>query len=477
MRSNRFTDGSLEQFQPRLSEDKVSNQAPSFRPESGSFILMHKTWVRIGQDDRIRQVSKSGSSRVFLGSLLGGVLKGFDSNERSFVKLDRLDTSASIYRRHRGGIMWKPSARGLGSRGEEFPLSISDLSVSQFLTGIGSLTLRNDVRARWLADTCNLEIGPKGNDFLIKFIQTPSIEGCARFTLSCGKVSAFRGYDEFTCLEFMIVDSLGNQRAFALFHDGLRSPWLGIKTGLYFSRVFMISSDGIRVRVVYGGSRQFNIAVFYLADPAGLYSIKWGAENSANPTPKRRLCAIIGDVRLLRILEKRMEFQGTAYDHGRLGAEIAYAAAKDLLRRSDIVIAEPSRGGKDLYSKDGRVVIQARMLVRTRDFTPSRRKSEVSRNLKNLLTKLNQDFHYNDSASCGLAVLTFVDGSGIIKIISCLASRADERTSYTDGVQRALNCWSCGTRKWGRRPDHIMGKGWKPFPSAYNLVKDTSLGR
>lgn len=323
--------------------------------------------------------------------------------------------------------MWKPTARGLGLRGEEFPCSIDILTLAQFLNGIGDFTLRNDVRARWTSDASRLRLEPKEKGLWMRCHQTPSIEGCTDFDLSAGIVSIFRRYDGYARLDFTITDFLENHRTLALFHDGRMSPWLGIKSGRCFSRVFMISSDGVRVRVIYGRSREFNVAVLYNSDPSALYSIGWTTSSGANPAPSNEDVPVMGKVKLVRTLEQRMVSQGTAYDHARLGAEIAYKVANELLRLDNVVLFEPSRGGKDLVSSDGEVVIQARMLVRTRDQISQRLKDDVTRNMRNFLAKLGQDFRYNTSARRGLAVLTYLDDSNTLNLISYLKVRPEQR--------------------------------------------------
>lgn len=335
--------------------------------------------------------------------------------------------------------MWKPSARGLGLKGEEFPLSIDMLSIPQFLKGVGELVLRNHVQARWVADTCQFQVKPKESGFLMKCRQTPAVEECTSFAMSARVVPTFQHYNGYTRLDFTITDCLGNQRTLALFHDGRRNPWLDIKSGLYFSRIFMVSSDGVRVRIIYGGSRKFNVAILYGSNPDELYSIKWNPTDNTDVVSADEDICVTGYVKLVRILEQRMEQMGTAYDHARLGAEIAYTAASELLKLEGITLFEPSRGGKDLYSKDGRVVIQARMLVRTREFAPTPLKDELSRNLKNLLAKLEQDFRHNASAKFGLAVLTFLDHKGTLKLISYLKARGGRQLGVLNEVQRALN--------------------------------------
>jgi hypothetical protein len=391
------------------------------------------------QDDRLREISQSGNGKVFLGSQLRRALPGLDNRRINYIRLRRLDRNETIYSQYRGGIMWKPSARELGLKGEEFPLALEPLTQARFLKGLGELEVTNEVGARWAADLNHMRIELRNSELRVGCNQTPSIEGCSRFVLSGITAPGFQRYNEWVRLDFTAADSLGNQRSLALFHDGCKRPWMGIKCGRHFARVFMISSDGIRIRIVYGGSREFNVAVLYESDPSKIYSIEWAATSPALYSTIKGDLSLVGKVRLIRPLEQRMKTKGTAYDHGRLGSEIAYSAARDLLKPGRVILLEPSRGGKDLFSDDGKLVIQARMLVRTRDFAAPRLRDEVTRNLSSLILKVEQDFRHNDSATLGLAVLTFVDNHNDTELICYLRVRGAQRQPVTIPVQMALN--------------------------------------
>ena len=335
--------------------------------------------------------------------------------------------------------MWKPTARELGFKGEEFPLSISLLTKQRFLDGIGTLTMRNEMGARWIADMCHLQIVRTRSELMIKCSQFPPVEGCSRFTISGRTASAFQRYNDCVRLDLTIEDILGNRRNLALFHNGRRNAWMGIDCGSYFSRVFMISSDGIRTRFVYGGSREFNVAVLYESDPSRLFSFKWDMRNLETFIDAKENMNIVGEVKPIRSLEQKMEAEGTAYDHGRLGAEIAYVVTRELTKPTRVLLFEPSRGGKDLFSVDEKLVVQARMLVRTRRMSGVTLKNEIISNLRSLLFKLEQDFRCNALAVRGLAVLTFVNHEDTVKLISCLRFRTSPRSSFADTVQMALN--------------------------------------
>jgi hypothetical protein len=96
----------------------------------------------------------------------------------------------------------------------------------------------------------------------------------------------------------------------------------------------------------------------------------------------------IDNVVMVRNLEKAMFAGGSSYDRGRIGAEIAYVIADKNLGLKNIVLEEPSKGGRDLYTQDNTVAIQARLL---RDFTQGSREQLIQQALFDLSDKLQQD--------------------------------------------------------------------------------------
>jgi hypothetical protein len=124
-----------------------------------------------------------------------------------------------------------------------------------------------------------------------------------------------------------------------------------------------------------------------------------------------RSTQLVVDMALKRELERSLLAHGGKYDLGRLGAEIAYTIAVEVLALKGIVLREPSLGGKDLFSKDGQVVIQTRLLARTRYESTEQFKADLRGEMARLIRKLVQDFAYNSGATTGYAILTYVRGS------------------------------------------------------------------
>ena len=208
---------------------------------------------------------------------------------------------------------------------------------------------------------------------------------------------------------------LGGTKRLAIYYDPSGSPKMGIKDGRQFRNVKLIYSDEVRLRIVYEKFRVFNVATLYVSDPSELYRIEAtklpvGFNDFSNPK-----CY---NVRFWRKMETLMLENGTSYDHGRLGVEIAYTIVKNLLRTYEFVIPEPSRGGRDLYSNDGQISVQARLLYDFRQFRPLGAAEAVRMQLKALLRKLGQDFTFNARMSLGLALLSYFDESdGMLRTI------------------------------------------------------------
>src|SRR5438034_11686461 len=66
-----------------------------------------------------------------------------------------------------------------------------------------------------------------------------------------------------------------------------------------------------------------------------------------------------------RELERTMAYHGSSNDVGRIGAEIAYSVAKEKLGLKDVLMNEPARPGTDLFTKEGNVEMDAKMLQKT----------------------------------------------------------------------------------------------------------------
>jgi hypothetical protein len=164
------------------------------------------------------------------------------------------------------------------------------------------------------------------------------------------------------------------------------------------------------------------IATIYEASPAGFYNL---GEMAPQPLDfdVQGVSEIlqIQQVNLVRQFETNMLDSGSLYAHGRLGAEIAYTVATEKLELNDVILGEPSQGGPDLTTADGKVVLEARLLTIT---ASAQAKGIVSLNAE-LETQLSQmvnrivktDFKTVPTADVGYAILTYQDSSGSLHTI------------------------------------------------------------
>ena len=230
---------------------------------------------------------------------------------------------------------------------------------------------------------------------------------------------------------------------------------MGLKDGREFRRIKMMFYDGFRLVLVYEKFREFNTATLYFSDPSELYSIRESApENEFDGIPLSKLF----EVRIRRRLERTMLVDGSSYDHGRLGVEIAYSIMRRQGHTGEFVIPEPSRGGKNFYSSDGGTIVQARLLYDFRQFRPRTIEEVLLAQLKSLLRKLGQDFAYNPRASAGFAVLSYVGRDSRLRTI--LAQRRPIgrlQGPFPVDPEQVSRCDKVNMAQTGGRPERACG--------------------
>jgi hypothetical protein len=126
----------------------------------------------------------------------------------------------------------------------------------------------------------------------------------------------------------------------------------------------------------------------------------------------------VDSVVLNRQLERSMLSYGSDYDLGRLGAEIAYTLAQKELGLRGLVISEPTRGGPDLHTEDGKVIVQARFLARTQSAIDRvQLLATLQSQLNEMNAQLKTGFAINHSANTGYVILTYLDRKNDISAI------------------------------------------------------------
>lgn len=281
-------------------------------------------------------------------------------------------------------------------------MSFNGLTSEDFLNGLTQLTLTNSAGLRWMPLSVSMtEAFLKGTELTLRLSQSPEVEGVSSFELRGSSSGVLRSNSFGTYMEFQASDLFGQRRILRIYHDGFNPSRLAMKGSIGFEKVILSSFDGVKLRVIVSAGREFSAATLYVADPAGLYRpselVLTGEEYSVKGASKTYHIASIA---IQRQIERGMLQSKSTYAHGRLGAEIAYTISKKRLGLESVILREPSTGGKDLYSTDGRQVIQARLLTDPKPLGENLRRT-LKIQLNRLVRKLHQDFRYNSSAATG----------------------------------------------------------------------------
>src|SRR2546426_8632458 len=375
--------------------------------------------VKLNTENQIYLYSDSHGTQIIKVSFLEKEVAGFVKERTGPLKVRILEKDATLYLRYEAGETWGPRGSGdVAGPHDVLTITINVLTRDDFIRNLHEISLGNTVGARWVSDITKLRgFSVNGNDLGIDVTQYPSIQGVLGFRLSGPVSDSFGSYNQWTALDFQVKDLFGNTRGMRIYHDGYHSPWLGILGGDHYRSVYTLSYDGARLRVVYTETREFNVATLYMSDPSVFYDLGEEGPSPVSPTPAVSKIYEIKSVGFLRPLEKDMIFEGTAYDHGRVGAEIAYTVGKVKYGIQDLVIREPSKGGADLITQDRTVVMQARFIQDFSQFPGKTLEQALQDQLGKLVSKLGQDFMNNPSATVGYAILSYVDPQNVVHTV------------------------------------------------------------
>ncbi|MDA4119380.1 MAG: hypothetical protein OK436_02225 [Thaumarchaeota archaeon] len=247
----------------------------------------------------------------------------------------------------------------------------------------------------------------------ITFSQTPPVEGIDSFVLRGIVFSDLKCVHSIASLAFIIEDFFGFTKTLALYHDGHDPPTLGILAGGQFYKVSSLAFDGVKLAIGFRYRiANPNTVTLYEATPLWLYRFRDAIPFDFSLTSRLpSKCLLVPDISAVREAECLLIEHGRKYQLGRIGAEIAYAIANRILHLNEVVLNEPSRGGKDLFTRDGLVVIQSRLLTRTLVTGKGEPLLTIRRELSRLIGKLSQDFEYTPEAEKGYAILTYLTKS------------------------------------------------------------------
>jgi hypothetical protein len=363
--------------------------------------------ARVGKGGRLRvQLGPLGFQQIITTGLARGV---------TFLEVGDAIGSFREFHLCTGGYYWRPVVHQLKDMARHIvQLRIKRLTPANFLGNLSPIVFRNPSEIPWSPEASTTEFELEGKTLNVK------IGGYARnglfeeIILRGDLDSLFEVSDGKPRLGFTLKGLLGGKKRLAIYQGDHGIPRMGMEDGRQFRTVKLIYSDGVRLRIVYDKFRAFNISTLYTRNPGELYRVDADdvSERFGDVSHWRRY-----SVHLRRKIEALMLYNGTSYDHGRLGVEIAYSIVKKLYPVSNFVIPEMSKGGRDLFSSDGRISVQARLIYDFRQFRPMGVDDVLRVQLKSLLRKLGQDFAYNPDMSIGLASLSYFGKDRELKTI------------------------------------------------------------
>src|SRR2546428_9866795 len=375
--------------------------------------------VKIGTQNRMYLYSDVETMRVLKASILEKEVQGFHLHQATLLQVKYWEQGVTVYHSYEGGDYWTATVPDdLGKKGDVVTISVQILTREDFVKNLPEFTWANENRVKWLTDLSHMHFSLDGDNLNVFVTQDPEVEGLSEFVIG-GVAQPLKFHIGVTYLDFGIAETFGDVRPLRISYNGYGRVSLGIGIGDKFGSAFFLSNDGVRLRVLYNvGQFTTRLATLYLKPPSVLYSL---GDRALYEVPSElsgvRSAFLINNVNLNRALEQTMLKVGSTYDAGRLGAEIAYTIATERLGLKDVVMVEPAQYGTDLFTRDGNVVIQARLLTATQDFASDKIQGIITGQLLNLLSQLDNDFTNHPSATTGYAVLSYVDNDQVLKTI------------------------------------------------------------
>jgi len=302
----------------------------------------------------------------------------------------------------------------IGQPGQTLIISPELLTRAEFLSKVPKIMMKNEASFAWLPARSRISFVSDSAGFRIEAEQSPAVEGISGFGVLVEPAKALGFAPGKGCfLEAAIQDIFGRARKIRVYHDGHSTAWVGLRQGKRYPRVSLVSWDGVRLRLAYG-SPEIRIASIYLSNPASLYSI----ERTELPV---RLPLITSSwtltgtyrVQLKREHEREMLRTRYRYPHGRVGSEIAYSIASRELGLHDVILNDPSEGGADMMSRDGRIVFENRLVTITRSMSEELQERQLAFQLGRLRTRLQSDLAFYRSARVGYIFLSYLDSIGL----------------------------------------------------------------
>lgn len=400
---------------PFLTRDDIGSQTIEKNGQAKS--------VRIGRDGRTYISARELGMLVKSSKNANGIIEVPAKNHILPFKITVRSPTGSFltYHSYKGGAEFRPVLpRNRLAPGQRVWITLEPLSRDSFVYGIQSFELASQDLKRWEAERVVVDSFTILDDKLeIHFIQDHPLVALSNFVLSGRMGESLGASNQYggVYLPFVIVDYIGRMWMMRIRHDGSNRPQFQIDRGAGCETVSLISFDGFRLTFRYG--RSGAVSTCYLCPPSDeMYDLAppraYSGKYLALVQNKYSRALIIDKVKIKRNLERQMLDAGSVYDQGRIGSEIAYLYAVRYLGLQSVVLEEPSKNGKDLYTMNKQSVIQTRMIKAARR---DHFELSVQTELLDLIRKLGQDFRYNGEMIRGYGALSFVNRRNDIKTI------------------------------------------------------------
>ncbi len=284
------------------------------------------------------------------------------------------------------------------------------LTADKFLKSIPPIDYLNTAHANWVADFSEVTNFESVGDTVIMNVVQERLEGVTSFKVE-GRPGPLTNVGGDTFLPLTVSDAVNVPENLKLTFNGYGEPILSFESGSNFGQVILISSDGVKLKIVYdSGGGSTAAATIYLQQPSVLWRLPIvNAEGFGFSIPGASQTYTLRDVVPVRGLEREMVNSGNKYDLARVGAEIAYSVSQQKFGVENIRLNEPSEGGADLISGDRTVTIQARMLGNPSALSPSNLETTLGFEMNDLVKSIHTDFDKNPSARTGYAILSYLD--------------------------------------------------------------------
>lgn len=377
--------------------------------------------VKLSTENQMYLYDDTVSRAYIPATLLEKEVPGFKVGQKASLKVYYWKNGVTVYHYYEGGKNWVPTVpQDVGKPRDVMAITVQMLTKEDFIKNIRNFGLTNDYLLPWAAErTLITDVSLVDDQLTINAVQDPSVEGVWNFAINAQSPGQLEFNVGLTYVDLTVSDAFGGARDVRLYHDGHTPPLFKVQSGKEFFPVDFVSFDGTRLKLHYQRPVGDSTATVYLNDPSVLYSVG-NVVTGSNDYLVMGASRVyeIDKVKPLRNLEMAMVKSTSNYDIARIGAEIAYTVAQQKLGLKDVVFVDPAIGGRDLYTTDAKVVIQARMLSRTHDaLTTKDLQADVLQQLNDLVGKLGQDFEYNPSATTGYAILSYADNQWNIHTI------------------------------------------------------------